>query len=62
MYTMTDQKQWKGRIDSTTNTSDFRLHQQVKRVAINDVSASDKKSLLSLALSAMKGYVEIKAV
>lgn len=44
MYTLTDQKQWKGRIDSTTNTSSFRLHQQVKRLAINDVSASDKKS------------------
>lgn len=43
MYTMTDQKQWKGRIDSTTNKSSFRLHQQVKRIAMNDVSASDKK-------------------
>ncbi|MEB7453331.1 formimidoylglutamase [Lysinibacillus sphaericus] len=43
MYTMTDQKQWKGRIDSTTNRSSFRLHQQVKRIAMNDVSASDKK-------------------
>ncbi len=41
MYTMTDQKQWKGRIDSTTNTSSFRLHQKVKRIPINDVSASD---------------------
>lgn len=41
MYTMIDQKQWKGRIDSTTNTSSFRLHQKVKRIPINDVSASD---------------------
>ncbi|MFJ7731705.1 formimidoylglutamase [Lysinibacillus sp. NPDC097231] len=40
MYTMTDQKQWNGRIDSTTNTSSFRLHQKVKRIPINDVSAS----------------------
>jgi formiminoglutamase len=44
MYTMTDQKQWKGRIDSTTNTSSFRLHQKVKRLAINDVSASEQKN------------------
>ncbi len=44
MYTMTDQKQWKGRIDSTTNTSSFRLHQKVKRIAINDVSASEQKN------------------
>ncbi|MFF2175896.1 formimidoylglutamase [Lysinibacillus sp. NPDC058147] len=43
MYTMTDQKQWKGRIDSTTNTSSFRLHQKVKRIPINDVSASDNQ-------------------
>ncbi|QGG51885.1 formimidoylglutamase [Lysinibacillus pakistanensis] len=41
MYAMTDQKQWEGRIDSTTNTSSFRLHQKVKRIPINDVSASD---------------------
>ncbi|MEB2298589.1 formimidoylglutamase [Lysinibacillus xylanilyticus] len=41
MYTMTDQKQWKGRIDSTTNASSFRLHQKVKRIPINDVSVSD---------------------
>ena len=41
MYTMTDQKQWKGRIDSTTNISSFRLHQKVKRIPINDVSTSD---------------------
>lgn len=44
MYTMTDQKQWKGRIDSTTNPSSFRLHQKVKRLAINDVSASQQKN------------------
>ncbi|MFJ6211172.1 formimidoylglutamase [Lysinibacillus sp. NPDC092081] len=43
MYTMTDQKQWKGRIDSTTNTDSFRLHQKVKRIPINDVSASDNQ-------------------
>jgi formiminoglutamase len=41
MYTMTDQKQWKGRIDSTTNVSSFRLHQKVKRIPINDVSVLD---------------------
>ncbi|WP_068984502.1 MULTISPECIES: formimidoylglutamase [Lysinibacillus] len=41
MYTMTEQKQWKGRIDSTTNLSSFRLHQKVKRIPINDVSASN---------------------
>ena len=41
MYTMTEQKQWKGRIDSTTNSSSFRLHQKVKRIPINDVSASN---------------------
>lgn len=41
---MTDQKQWKGRIDSTTNLSSFRLHQKVKRLAINDVSASQQKN------------------
>lgn len=41
---MTDQKQWKGRIDSTTNPSSFRLHQKVKRLAINDVSASQQKN------------------
>ncbi len=41
MYTMTDKKQWKGRIDSTTNTSSFRLHQKVTRIPINDVSASN---------------------
>ncbi|TKI47501.1 formimidoylglutamase [Lysinibacillus tabacifolii] len=44
MYTMTDQKQWKGRIDSTTNPSSFRLHQKVKRLAITDVSASQQKN------------------
>ena len=42
MYTMTDKKQWQGRVDSTTNTSSFRLHQQVKRVPINDVIASNQ--------------------
>lgn len=41
---MTDQKQWKGRIDSTTNPSSLRLHQKVKRLAINDVSASQQKN------------------
>ncbi|MEG0259784.1 MAG: formimidoylglutamase [Lysinibacillus sp.] len=41
MYTMTDKKQWQGRIDSTTNTSSFRFHQKVQRVPINDVSVSD---------------------
>lgn len=40
MYTMTDKKQWQGRIDSTTNASSFRFHQEVKRVPINDVSVS----------------------
>ncbi|MFJ7953205.1 formimidoylglutamase [Lysinibacillus sp. NPDC096418] len=41
MYTMTDKKHWQGRIDSTTNVSSFRLHQEVKRVPINDVIASE---------------------
>lgn len=40
MYTMTDKKQWKGRIDSTTNISSFRFHQEVRRVPINDVNVS----------------------
>ncbi|KOS69792.1 formimidoylglutamase [Lysinibacillus contaminans] len=38
---MTDQKHWKGRIDSTTNMSSFRLHQKVNRIPINDVRVSD---------------------
>lgn len=41
MYILTDQKQWKGRIDSTTNPTSFRFHQEVKRMAINDVGISD---------------------
>ena len=41
MYTMTDKKQWQGRIDSLTNPSSFRFHQAVKRVAINDVNVSE---------------------
>ena len=45
MYTMTDKKQWKGRIDSTTNPSSFRLHQKVKRLAINDVSALQQQDV-----------------
>lgn len=41
---MTDAKHWQGRIDSTTNTSSFRFHQKVKRVAINDIATATTKS------------------
>lgn len=37
MYILTEQKHWKGRVDSTTNKSSFRFHQKVTRMAINDI-------------------------